>query len=513
MMGTVWAIRQFLFLTRILIFFDFFPKNFLFLNSFYYLYSVRKIILFTLLTAGCWFSFAVYAASSAGKHTPDWQLELFTGINSSINSSQKDIEETAAASFSSPGLEVRTANRPGKYNFGILLNSTPFMKSFPMKLEFGNLLAGGGLSRLNSPELSAGTSPFSNGLISANPLTVNLPGYSSFSKAQSSFCQITLNHPQKKPHFMLFNLWVSPENDSTVFSTLLSGKFFSKQLTLNTAVTAGRFYYRENKSNSWFLPSPYYPANSHFSSLFQMSADYRQKGGQAAASLTFTSALYESPFGPFTAIYRADTKAAFNNKEVYASFFLNPYEDVLTSSGKKLKPSFQIKSGINSKKAMLLKNSQLLLIKPAMNVYSSIGLMSSEHPLRINEGLQLTTPLTSLSFSLSEAALILCDVQKASPSQLEFTGYSFKLKNSWYLKRLTPALAFSLEKKEPDTLKYKYQFNLSNNEKQKISGTCAFSFSSRDGAIDNKKLSTTLNCRLYFRQFTVLGKLAFQTDL
>ena len=460
------------------------------------------------MLAGCRAGYAEKAAKPV-KAGPTAQLEVFTGINSS----EGKTEETAAVKLSSPMGEVRTSNRPGKYNFGILMSSEAFMKNFPIEIEFGNLQAGGGLTRLNSPELSAGSSPFYSGLITAAPLTVSLPGYSSFSKPQSSFCQVTFKDPRKKLTSLLFNLWISPDNENPVFSTMLSNKLFSKQLTLTSSVTAGRFYYKENKSNSWFLPSPYYPAASHFSSLFQFSADYRQKSGQTSASLTFTTALYESPFGPYTAAYRADTKASFLNKEVYASFFLNPYEDLLTSSGKKLKPSFQVKSGFSGKKVLLFKESRLLFIKPAINAYSSIGLMKNEHPLRVNEGIQFTTDLTSLSFSISEAAIILSDTPDSPPNQLDFTSCSFQIKNAWYLKSLTPALSFSLENKFPDKLKYKIQFNLSNNIKQKISGSWALSFSSKDGIIDNKKLSAGLNCRLNFKQVTVIGKMSFQTDL
>ena len=48
----------------------------------------------------------------------------------------------------------------------------------------------------------------------------------------------------------------------------------------------------------------------------------------------FMSALYESPFGPYSAAWRLDLKASINHTEIFASAFLNQYEALLTSSGR-----------------------------------------------------------------------------------------------------------------------------------------------------------------------------------
>ena len=138
-----------------------------------------------------------------------------------------DSQKTGGVRISTPISEIRASSEPGNYNFGFLITSAKFIKKLPFEVKVGNLSAGGSLSRLNSPELSNGTSPFSNGIISVSGLTANLPGYTSFSKTESTFLQLKVNQLTKHPFSLCVNLWLAPENPGPVFSALICDKYFA----------------------------------------------------------------------------------------------------------------------------------------------------------------------------------------------------------------------------------------------------------------------------------------------
>ena len=463
---------------------------------------MRKLILFTiLLAAGPWlftcgaadfFHFDFYADYSAAQQ------------NGSIR-------------LTTPFAELRSANRPEKFNLGLLFSSVSLYKKLPVEIKAGNLSASGSLSRLNSPELSNGTSPFSNGIISVSGISASLPSYSTFSKPAGVFFQIKMNQLVKHPCLLSINLLTSPEFSSPIFSTLISDKYLSNRLTLSTSWTCGQFLYEDNYSSSFFLESPAYGEGTHFCCLAQFSAEYKTKKRKQTFYAGFMSAIYESPFGPYTAAWRIDLKASIKYTEVFASAFLNQYEELLTSSEKKLSPSTQFKAGFVSKMPLLTKHQNLLFLKLGINAFSKINLTNTEHPLRLNIGAQLTSDITSLSLTLSGTVYLRSPAADQLPQSLEAAAFSAQLKNTWYFKYITPSLTLSAEKKfstrsdSPDTMKYKFLLNLTNNNKHKLSGSCAFSFTSADRIISDKKLSAALNCKMNFKMLTVTGKIALET--
>jgi hypothetical protein len=166
---------------------------------------------------------------------------------------------------------------------------------------------------------------------------------------------------------------------------------------------------------------------------------------------------------------------------------------------------------------LLTKRKNLIFLKLGINAYSKISLTQTEHPLRLNIGAQLTSDITTISLTLSGTANLICPSVDQAPQSLQPAGFSAQIKNTWYLKYITPALAISAEKKfstrsdSPDTMKYKFLLNLTNNNKHKLSGSCAFSFTSADRIISDKKLSAALNCKMNFKMLTVTGKIALET--
>ena len=432
---------------------------------------MRKLILFTiLLAAGPW----LFTCGAADFFHFDFYADYSAA------------QQTGSIRLTTPFAELRSANRPEKFNLGFLFSSVSLYKKLPVEIKAGNLSASGSLSRLNSPELSNGTSPFYNGIISVSGLSASLPSYSTFSKPAGVFFQIKMNQLVKHP--CLLASWI-----------------------------CGQFLYEDNYGTSFFLDSPGYTAGSHFCSLAQLSAEYKTKNKKNTFYTGFTSALYESPFGPYSAAWRLDLKASINHTEIFASAFLNQYEALLTSSEKKLSPSSQFKAGFLTKMPLLTKRKNLIFLKLGINAYSKINLTQTEHPLRLNIGAQLTSDITTISLTISGTANLICPSVDQAPQSLQPAVFSAQIKNTWYLKYITPALAISAEKKfstkadSTDTMKYKFLLNLSNNNKHKLSGSCAFSFTSADRIISDKKLSAALNCKMNFKMLTVTGKIALET--
>ena len=463
---------------------------------------MRKLILFTiLLAAGPW----LFTCGAADFFHFDFYADYSAA------------QQTGSIRLTTPFAELRSANRPEKFNLGLLFSSVSLYKKLPVEIKAGNLSASGSLSRLNSPELSNGTSPFSNGIISVSGLSASLPSYSTFSKPAGVFFQIKMNQLVKHPCLLSVNLLTSPEFSSPIFSTLISDKYLSNRLTLSASWTCGQFLYEDNYSSSFFLESPAYGEGTHFCCLAQFSAEYQTKKRKQIFYAGFTSAIYESPFGPYTAAWRLDLKASIKYTEVFASAFLNQYEELLTSSEKKLSPSTQFKAGFVSKMPLLTKHQNPIFLKFGINAFSKINLTQTEHPLRLNIGAQLTSDITSLSLTLSGTASLLSPTADQTPQSLEAAAFSAQLKNTWYFKYITPSLTLSAEKKfssrsdSPDTMKYKFLLNLTNNNKHKLSGSCAFSFTSADRIISDKKLSAALNCKMNFKMLTVTGKISLET--
>ena len=410
--------------------------------------------------------------------------------------------QTCGTRITSPLAELRYTARDEKNNFGILLGTRNLVKQAPVEIKYGNLSYSGSLSKLNSPELSNGTSPFTTSILTPLCVTASLPGYSSFTKPESYFFQAKLNHITKTPLSFTINMSLLPENSYPVFSTLISNKFFSNQLTLSASCTAGKFIFEGADSSSWLLSSPWYAGGEMFCSLFQVSTGYKRKSTGSGVQASFMTAFYETPFGPFTNVYRADLKLTIKQADFFASAFLNSFEDTLTSSEKSMDPEAQFKAGLVTKTPFLTKNANLWYIKFGLNAYTKINLTGTTHPLRINTGLQLSADLTTLAFSVSADGRMSSQKPEDFPQAIEQNGLSFQLNNSWYFKSFNPALALTLSKDS-----YKISLNVANNSKQKISGTCTLNISTKDEKIE-KKLTTSISCRYNLKTITLVGKLS-----
>ena len=316
-------------------------------------------------------------------------------------------------------------------NFGFSGFNGSLYTMFPYKVMCGMLSPGGSLSKLNNLQLSGGTSPFSSGTAEVSGLNASLPGITNFSRPVSIFAQTGF---QKKnvPFSGQLSCFYSPEEQITALSSYVCYTI-KKDFVIKGSATVGQFPYSENSSSSWTVKEPYYYEGTHLCSLFQLSLALHK------LFWSFSTGLYETPFGTLEQALRTDLKLPAGHFTFYASGFYNPNNSLLTSADKKIKDCFQIKTGLKYKCAAALK--QPVFFSSGANVLINADTSGTEHPVKINAGLQLLTSLTTVS--LSSSLHYVLDTTIPDTPAFNFKDVSFQLKNNWNLKKLSPCLSFS----------------------------------------------------------------------
>ncbi len=424
-----------------------------------------------------------------------------------------DSDKTAGTRITVPYFEVRFNTRYPKESFGFSFSTKKF-SIIPFIIKIGNLSEGGSISAMKNPMLSAGSSPFSSGISSVTGISANLPGYTSFSKPTGVFVQTELPFP------LIINCLATEDLREPVFSFLLSHSFFHKSLTFKLSSTTGSFEYKSNGTSSWFLKAPYYPAENHLCFINQFSIDFSPKSkNKYIPSITanFTAAFYESPFGGLPYNLRADIKLSAKHTELFASAFYNPVDGIITSSQKSIPSCIQLKGGLSAKTILGMHLNSPFFIKTGFNVYTQINLMETEHPLKINAGLQLAAATNVISFSASLALNLITSGKTFTLQKNEINSISFQLKDSFYLKHINAgaslSASFTPEKSKNFSAKYKISVNAANTHSQKLNGTASFSINTKGNEVASKNLDATLSARLLFRWFSVTGKLTCKTNI
>ena len=474
---------------------------------------MRKLFLITLLLAAGTLVSAAEKKAKGLKDTTHFEFYF-------------DDDKTAATRVTTPLADIRLANRSGQQNFGAAVSTAKLFPRLPFSFRVGNLTAGGPLSILNSPELSSGNSPFTQSLSTPGPLTASLPGKTSFSKPVSAFFEISFLPKSGLPD-LTANLWLTPQTPYPVSSLYISQSLFKNKLTLSASCTNGIFYYKANTSTSWFLKSPYYPAGSHHCMLLQLSADMTAPGKSLEGLCNLTTALYESPFGFYQLTWRGDLKFSTKHFDFSAQGFFNPYDEVLTSSEKKLTPSLQSKGGLifktPSRLASLLLKTPVFL-KLGTNAFYRLNLTQTEHPLKVNTGLVFTTGPVNTSFSYSLSGNLLSQTPEAAPYDFLHKDNTFQFKLSWNQKLLSPSFAASatLPKASGSTQNYKLSASAAFSPESKklplnltaqTSYTFAYTPAPAGSPFQPKKLTAGLSARMNFRRITISGKVSAEIDL
>lgn len=463
---------------------------------------MKKLILFTLII--------ILGAQLTAESVPHFEIYF-------------DDDCTGGMRLTTTFSDLRLTTRPHKQNFGAAVFTSNILPRLPLTVKTGNLSAGGALSLLNSPELSAGSSPFTSSVTSTQVLTVSLPGNTSFSKPVSTFFEFS-TPKTKSTASRLFpikiNTWLTEQASSPVTSLAITFPPLPPYLNFSLSYIGGFFYYSSNSTSSWFLKSPYYPSGKHYCGLLQFSTQIKKSKNQSFL-LNLTTALYESPFGFYQLIYRADAKLTTKHTNLISQIYYNPYDQLLTSSEKTLTPSLQLKTGFlyktPSKLASLYFNTPVFL-RAGTNIYLKLNLTQPEHPLKVNAGLQFSTEKTTQSFSLSADGKLISKSPDSPPQDFTLKTITTQLKSTWKLNSFTPALILNLTLPQNQASSKKYKITASTgyqskskNAPLKINATTTIS-----GTPDNKeelKLSSSLSIHLKIKYLTLTGKISFNEDI
>ena len=441
-----------------------------------------------------------------------------------------DDDKTGGIRITTQVSDLRLTTRPDKQNFGAAVFTSNVLPSLPLTVKAGNLSAGGALSTLNSPELSAGASPFTASVTSASSLTAALPDYSNFSKPVSAFLEASI--PQKQsplPFALKLNTLFSPASTSPISSVQLNLPIPDIALTLSASCTGGLFNYQSNANSSWFLKSPYYSAGTHYCALFQFSAESKSSTKKSSApqplkafSINLTGALYESPYNFYQFIYRADTSITTKRTNFFAQIFYNPYDHLLTSSGKTLTPSLQFKTGTLFKSPAKLASLYLktpVFLRAGTNIYSKINLTQNEHPLKANAGLQFSKAKTAQSFSISAEGNLISSEPPSPPQTLSPKSISAQLKSTWKTDSFSPSLTANLTIPNNPSSQKKYKITAGAGYKSKKSTVTINATTSLTGALPTQtqspvpKLTSSLTIHLKIKYTTIIGKISFNEDI
>ena len=419
--------------------------------------------------------------------------------------------KTFATDLRLPLGQVKFSLTPENYNLGISAFSDKIAKSYPFCFKFGNLSAGGSLSKMNNPLLSTSTSPFSSGISSVNCITSSLPGYSSFSNPVSFFCQFS-NSNKKSPLFQWkTNCFYSPEEENLAFSLHLSKNLLQKKLKLNGQITSGFFHYEENSLSAWFIDQPYYHQGKHFCSFYQFSADLSKFYS------AFSLGIYENPFGRLLTIYRWDNKITTKHFIFTLSGLYNPHykkESFLTSSEKKLENLLQLRGGLQYK--FLAGRKIPLFIKTGLVTYANFNLQEKQGDLKFGIGSQLTSAITAVTLS----GALNADLSAENPNkpQFIFDSATFKLKNTWYIQEFTPSFSASLSVNPTSefdsvTLSSKFALGLNYSKIPSLSSSLSLALTNKDGTYTSKKLSGGITAKFTWKKINVTLKFSANIDI
>lgn len=437
------------------------------------------------------------------------QGKEFSFLKSSINL-YGDNDKTLALNLKIPSGEFRFSTQQDKTNFGLTATSEGFCP-IPFTLRTGNLNTAGSLSRLNSPLLTSSSSPFSTGFSDAACILTSLPGTTSFTKPLSTFMQISCSPTTPNFSGIKINVFYNSEDPQLAFSSSESFQFFQKRLKIKTSITGGFFHYDEQTSSSWFIKEPYYPEGNHFCSLYQLSINYLK------FSTTFSTGVYETPFGTWSYLFRTDNKFSPGKFIFNLSCLYNPNsskESVITSVGKTLKDCLQFKNGLQYK--FSTGSRYPVFIKTGLQNFLDINLSQKEHPIKLAAGTQITTPLYGLSFSAT--GHFVCNTINSTSINFNFEKTALQIKTTLYFQYLLPSFAysFSLDPSEDYshfTTENKFSLNLNYEKITRLSSTCNFNIKKKSDGSFEKKLSLSSTATFSYNHIHITLKFSANNTL
>lgn len=406
--------------------------------------------------------------------------------------------------------EIRFTLCEDDYNFGLTATNDRLSKNYPFYFKCGNLSAGGLLSKMNNPLISASASPFAGSSSSASGITASLPGYSSFSKPVSLFFQGGFS---RKKFSVKSNCWYSPEEEKLAASfCLLLPPLWGTAFSLSSA--AGLFPYPELKSSSWFLEEPYYAAGGHFCSAFQLSAV------NSVLKICITGGANESPFGPYKGWLRTESRLSFSRFSFTASAFYSD-SSFLSASAKVIEPQCQFR--INLRYKTVYKGKKFpVFINSGLSIYNGLNLCDEEHAFKAGIGSQFLFPLTMIQLSAVANMQLKTELPEffgevpVSGFSFSFNSATLQAKNVWYIGKFSPSLAAAVTTSPSEnyncitnTYRFSAALNYSTSSKVNITSNAAFSLTEKNSEISKQKLTLSASAAFLWKKVKCTFRLSF----
>ena len=440
---------------------------------------------------------------------------IFCAAETFLLQAYADSENTFGSRFITPVAEMRISNRKEKWNFGISASTKPFLSAFPFVMKFGNLSPTEAIANLNNPSLSNGTSPFSITKSEPELLKTSLPSWTNFSKTESVFFQLEIpiifeDNKNKQKFSNAISCWLTPASSEPIISHLSCLTLPRQHITLSIASTAGIFHHKENSSTSWFINSPYYSEGNHFSAIHQIFLEIQPVENCPILCTALTAGFYETPFHKIDTVLKSDFRITNKHSDFFISAFLNPNDNLLTSSDKKIASCLQLKSGIIGKNLVFKNFKNPFFLKTGINSFINLTKSQNNNYARINGGIQLSNSLTifvlnsTIDFKINQQKLIL-------------DTFSFTFKNQFFFKYISLSYSFNSNLCQSKNLDYLWKIKLTTmlsiGETNKISASATTYFSQKKDQMNSEKISYSINGILKFKYLSLSGKIEANINL
>ena len=406
-----------------------------------------------------------------------------------------------------------------KNTFGLLGSSQNLFRDFCITAQAGKLSLAGGLSKLNTPILSA-SSAFSTAQTAVSGIKISLPGSSSFSKPFSYSLQIDFKGTKVKNsssplvlkkgvvNLVYLQKESSPfsftDNDSAALSSLLTFSTAQKA-SFTVATTLGLFSYDENLSSSWFSKSfldNYYCEGKHYCQNVTGSVSVNN------FSSSLSAAVYQSPFGSYDWSFANENKLSLNNLTLSFSQACIPLP-VFTSSQKKLNPSYQAKTSVQYNFYSVPDNDDkksLLLTKVGAGFY--VSSQENENAYKASAGIK--SSYKNFSGSLTGAFTFKQEKEKWTFIEKSvFTTGSVQLKAAFSEKKIKSSVSGSFSyTPASQTTTEKASVNVTLPKLENLSCTGSVSFTQKDKETTKRTATASLSGKIIYRKINVGYKLA-----
>ena len=415
-----------------------------------------------------------------------------------------------------------------EWNFGLSITDGGFLKKVPFVIKIGHLGAGGAFTKLNNPLLTSSVTPFYASVGSATAITVNLPSSSSFSNPVSFFVQGSFGG--KKDYFRSGTVNVfarMPDFYGTyavsgLFKLVIPGVKKTKTSALNFGFAAGIFPFLNDdfySEKSWFNKIRQFEdkscfcgeLNTHFSNsiytgnvflnVYQNPTTSGEAGGLFFGDI-------QNARSPVQFCIKNENKFVLGNFTLGFSSFINPFEQILTPSGKILQRQLQTKLNLNY--STFIHSFGFLFTEPIIRVKYGASFYSCflEDGLSCKAGLGIQLMDSFFLFSLLGNVAFEENIFDSATATLKMNPSFGKIKPTFIQNLSWSKNSSALTTMQKSTI----SFNIGN--KKPFSANCNFSatFTQKNGNYTKCSLDSWVGMNFVWKGVKCTGKITIKFE-